>query len=165
MRLLLKRNREEGALRHPLFCILLLAAATAVALERFARRLVGFVCRRACHTYRVRNTLTFLVVHTFGCFTADRHLLVHMAEIHCVRRVTFNRTKRLTAGLLILGSLTSAHLNVRTAATAVTVADAVDRVTLQFGHIPKHLTKIIYFAGTVTVFTKDRKIFVFFENP
>jgi len=147
MRLLLKQNREEGASGTLFFCFLLLAAATAVALERFARRLVGFVRRRARYAHRVRNTLTFLVVHTFGCFATNRHLLVHMAEIHCVRRVTFNRTKRLAAGLLILGSLTSAHLNVRTAATAVTVADAVDRVTLQFGHIPKHLTKIIILQG------------------
>ena len=94
----------------------------------------------------------------------NRHLFVHLTEVHSVRSVPFNWMERFTTSLPVLGCIATADLNVWTTTATVTVADTVNGIALQFGHIKN--TSKDYFAGTASVFAKLQNIFEnFLKEP
>ena len=117
---------------------LLALFAAGLALKGLAAGLVHLFGGLTAYLNLLGFAAIVLVVNAVGRFTADGHRFVYMAVVHRVGRAFTSGTEGLAAGLLQLGGIRTADLNLGTAAAAVAVAHAVDYTTIQLRH-QKHL--------------------------
>lgn len=116
--------------------VLLFGVFTA-ALKGGALRLIHLFGRLTADVDRLRVTLAVAVVDTVGRLAMHRHRGVGMAVILCaahVARAVVSAAEGLTAGLLLLGRIRTADLDIRAAAAIVAVAHAVNHIAFQLCH-------------------------------